>query len=143
MKISLQYIAGFFDGEGSIGVYKTSGKNNWHLRTQLAQNKSNNSTRIMEYLKNRYGGNISIQITLSNKNKYNWQLNSNKCAKFLKDIEPYLVLKKKQAQIAIKWQLSRPSVTRNSKGQIQLSFPEDLKKAKRVSIKLKQLKANP
>lgn len=33
------YIAGFFDGEGSIGIYK-NGRGMHYLRTQLTQNSS-------------------------------------------------------------------------------------------------------
>jgi len=33
-KITLQYIAGFFDGEGSVGIYyRQKSKDRFHLRT--------------------------------------------------------------------------------------------------------------
>ena len=34
--LKVEYIAGFFDGEGSIGIYKMHGKS-YYLRTQLTQ----------------------------------------------------------------------------------------------------------
>ena len=79
-EISLAYIAGFFDGEGSIGIYKNSNKSTpgYGLRTQLVQNKRLGSTKLMKFLKDKFGGNLSEQITISGDTKYNWQLNAEK-----------------------------------------------------------------
>ncbi|KVP96676.1 hypothetical protein WJ96_05465 [Burkholderia ubonensis] len=37
---------------------------------------------------------------------------------------PHLILKRLQAEIAIRWHKSRPKLTRNAKGQIQSHAPE-------------------
>ena len=116
-QVKIEYIAGFFDGEGSVGLYKTG--NSYYLRSQLTQNKSELSDKLFEYLRNKYGGSIGKQNTLSGKVKYNWQLNSEKAYFFLKEIEPHLVLKKEQAQISIKWFEQKIAKTRNAKGQIE------------------------
>lgn len=119
-KITLQYIAGFFDGEGSIGIYyRWKAKDGFHLRTQLTNNKNKQAQKLMEYLKDRFGGNISEQITLSGNIKYNWQLNSYKAAYFLKQIESYLIFKKDQAIIVTNWQEQRPKPFRDKRGRIQ------------------------
>lgn len=113
---SLGYIAGFFDGEGSIGIYK-SGSGSFYLRTQLTQNVSTLSTALLEDICARWGGNLSVQKT-SHGEKYNWQLNGKRAAKFLSDIVQELYLKKDQAEIAILWQESRPKKSRDDTGKI-------------------------
>jgi hypothetical protein len=40
------YIAGIFDGEGSIGIYRYFG-NKYVLRTQFTQNKNHISTKLV------------------------------------------------------------------------------------------------
>ena len=137
--ITLEYIAGFFDGEGSIGVYyskKTQDK--FHLRTQLTQNQSKKSDLLMRSLVGRFQGNVSEQITLSGNVKYNWQLNSDLAATFLEAIMPYLLFKKDQAEIAIAWQKQRPKPTRDKQGRIcvkrRRSVEFDIKVAKLVSL---------
>jgi hypothetical protein len=139
MGITIQYIAGFFDGEGSIGIYFSS-KGGCSLRTQLTQNKSKESKLIVDYLQKGYGGNISEQKTLSQGIKYNWQLNAKKCSIFLEKIEPYLILKKKQAHLAILWQAQRPERVRDSRGRIILTRPTNKNLDKNVSILLKKMK---
>lgn len=125
MEYTKQYIAGFFDGEGSIGVYSRN-QRGFHLRTQLTQNKSKNIKQLMEYLLSQYGGNLSEQATLSGGIKYNWQLNADKAVVFLEEISPFLILKKNQADIAIWWQKQRPARIRNKKGQIVLKKKVDV-----------------
>ena len=140
MEITKQYIAGFFDGEGSIGIYFNSSKKGCSLRTQLTQNKDIYSTVLMGFLKENYQGNISEQKTLSGGIKYNWQLNAEKSSLFLQDIEPYLIIKKRQAQLVILWQKQRPKRIRDNKGRIALSKVANRKLDKKISNILKQMK---
>lgn len=136
---SLEYIAGFFDGEGSVGVY-TYGRNKpYALRTQIAQNKNELSTKLFLYLKSRFGGNITEQKTLSGNIKYNWQLNAEKACEFLKIIEPFMHIKKEQAKIAIKWQTEKPKVFRDEKGRLRCD--RNVSEDSRVANKLKELKS--
>lgn len=140
-KITLQYIAGFFDGEGSIGIYyRQKTKDRFHLRTQLTNNKNKDTQKLMTYLMDKFGGNLSEQITLSGRVKYNWQLNSDKAVYFLKKIEPYLIFKKDQAIIAINWQEQRPKPIRDSRGRIQVKRKRTVDFDVKVSRLVKALK---
>jgi len=140
-KTTLQYIAGFFDGEGSIGIYyRQRTKDRFHLRTQLTNNKNKDAQRLMTYLMNKFGGNLSEQITLSGRVKYNWQLNSDRAIYFLRKIEPYLIFKKDQAIIAINWQEQRPPLVRDKKGRIQTKRKRTVEFDIKVSRLIKALK---
>lgn len=118
--LSVAYIAGFFDGEGSIGVYhgvKNGRSVRFHLRTQVTQNCSGESTSLNE-LRGMYGGNCSVMDKTASRHAYNWQLNGHGAAHFLESILPYLRLKRDQAQFAVAWQRKRPPVIRNARGHV-------------------------
>ena len=141
LEITKQYIAGFFDGEGSIGIYSRKGRYNGAcLRTQLTQNKTSESLFILSFLKNKYGGNLSEQKTLSNSIKYNWQLNPKGVPLFLKDIMPYLILKKTQAQLALYWAENRPKVKRDGHGRVVKFAGNEVEFTNKVIKAMKSLK---
>jgi len=140
-RITLQYIAGFFDGEGSIGIYHHGKiKQGFHLRTQLTNNQNKNTEKLMSYLVDKFGGNLSEQVTLSGKTRYNWQLNSDKAIFFLRKIEPYLILKKDQAIIVINWQEQRPERVRDDRGRIQVKRKRTINFDIKVARLIKALK---
>lgn len=139
--ITLQYIAGLFDGEGSIGIYyRQKTKDRFHLRTQFTNNKDKNTQKLMTWLMDKFGGNLSEQITLSGNIKYNWQLNSDKAVYFLQKIKPYLIFKKDQAIIAINWQKQRPKPIRDNRGRIQVRRKRTVDFDIKVSRLMKALK---
>jgi hypothetical protein len=153
VRVSIEYIAGFFDGEGSIGIYSRKDRTGgFCLTTQLTQNVSNEVIQIIFSLQHTYGGNVSYQKTLSGNTKVNWQLSSNKAMEFLKVIEPHLILKREQALIAINFQENRQPVTRDSNGRIRglseesiLSYvkaAEQIKKLKHPSQNIDEVMAN-
>jgi len=140
-EITKQYIAGFFDGEGCIGVYHRKNRG-FHLRTQLTQNKTAKSEIILNYLLNKYGGNLEEQITNSKKIKYNWQLSSKNAMKLLEDIKPHLIIKKDQAEIALAWQKQRPKIVKDEKGRFAYKEPISLELDIKVSNLIKNMNKN-
>ena len=144
VRISLQYIAGLFDGEGSIGIYRCHG-GRYLLRTQLVQNMYPEAKKVFGWLMGHYGGNASPQPTLSNKTNFNWQLNAHIALVFLEDIYPYLNLKKQEAKLAILWQRKRPVPTRDPRTGWYVRYPADKvdKKVANLLKKLKQTKRTP
>lgn len=144
MELDTAYIAGFFDGEGSVGIYRGTYKGkfvNYRMRTQLVQNKSSLSEKMFECLSKKFGGTYTLAKT-THGYKYNWQLGTNNAVEFLKQIAPYLVLKKEQVDVAIVWQLSRPEVVRWADGVTRYAVLPDEKFDYRVSQLLKFLKKN-
>lgn len=131
--INKQYIAGFFDGEGSIGIY-TTGKKSLHLRVQLVQGYA--GYNILHELKSRFGGNLSKAKSISGNDKFNWQLNSQPAMQFLIWLEPKLQLKKDQARIGIIWEQTRPKMSRDVRGRVVPIKPDniDLKAADTLKL---------
>jgi len=142
--VDLSYIAGFFDGEGSIGVYHHVNRGvqtGFHLRVQLRQNKTDLSSRLFDELVARYGGCISAFSTRSGKVGLSWQIGSSKAVRFLREIEPHLILKKDQARLAVSWQEGRIPAYRDERGRISSHSKEIRNRDLAVSDALKMLKS--
>lgn len=117
--MDISYLAGFFDGEGCIGLYcpKKTGRY-YALRTQLVQNSNIFSDKLFTELQSKYGGYIGRKKTSSGKIKLNWVLSNAPCGKLLIDILPHLIFKKEQAVLAMEWLKHRPPLKRDSRGRI-------------------------
>ena len=94
------YTAGIIDGEGCISIGCKKGKE-YALNVQVV----NTNYDLMEYLKKIWGGGIAKHTTDMEKWKdsYMWTLSLTNLSRFLKEIIPYLKLRKKQAEIGIKF----------------------------------------
>lgn len=100
-----QYIAGFFDGEGSVSIAtnhtKTSRKN-YYLKVQIA----NTFKDLLDQIKDNYGGYIweVKKKTSHHKQSYVWVVVSRQAERFLTDILPHLLIKKPQALLGLEFQ---------------------------------------
>src|SRR6266487_5799279 len=103
--ITKQYIAGFFDGEGSVSIAKrrrytdkiTEGYAQvYALEVGIGQV---DDLGLFDYLISTYGG----SKVLSKKGRGCWvfKVYSRPAARFLEDILPYLIIKREQAICAL------------------------------------------
>lgn len=103
------WAAGFFDGEGCVGVYvlPPSPVRKLH-RVTLVVNAANTDRRPLELLK-RFGGTHFVSWKSGRPGQrivYRWQIQGQQAYLFLLAVLPYLVVKKEQAELAIKfWEL--------------------------------------
>ena len=89
MKVSKQYIAGLFDGEGYVSFKKIKGKNYRKYRIVIV----NQYKGILDVLKLKYGG--YIYKNANKKECWNWEMYKKETIKnFFKEIYPYLIIKK-------------------------------------------------
>lgn len=104
-----EYLAGFFDGEGSIGVYSSKTYSGYYyLRVQLVQKDGALARTLLNECVALYGGGISYLNSPSRPSPgINWQLNGKKAANLLAVLLPFLVLKREQAIIAIAYQAQK------------------------------------
>jgi hypothetical protein len=104
MKLSRQYMAGFFDGEGCVNMART--RASVFPRVLI----TNTNREILEQFQRQYGGDInSIPHRRKNwKPGWFWRLQWAGAIKFLEDILPWLVVKEAQALTAIAWQAAAP-----------------------------------
>lgn len=96
----IPYLAGFFDGEGTISIshYKRDG-GGYQLQIAVSQNER----APLEIFQTRFGGKIYSQKWEKVKRAfYSWQLtNREEKRVFLEAVSPFLIVKKREAEIAL------------------------------------------
>jgi len=106
---SLEYIAGFLDADGTIGVSKTKcSTTRTGVRYSLRLSLSNTSKEVLELIQNTLpkGRIIKLELKKPRKWKTNWQLGFSglNAKEVLHKLMPYLVIKHPQAELALKFQ---------------------------------------
>lgn len=110
IRISTEYIAGFFDGEGSIGIKRTnreSGISSYTLQVQVCQV----NPVVLFYLKEKYGG--SVQVHQNNERSrpaHHWTIWADKALAFIQEIQPHLLIKYEQAALAVEFMRIRKEI---------------------------------
>ena|SRR3990167_4851389 len=95
----LAYMAGIFDGEGSVGIYSNGHRNTVFLRLQVA----NTSLLLMEWLEERFGGSVYTRnVKDLYQQRYDWQMRSREAAVLLETLLPFVLIKKAQAEVALR-----------------------------------------
>lgn len=104
---SIEWLAGFFDGEGSIGVYpRNYSRDKTHcyyvLVVSLAQSGKIGKT-ICDKLQNIYGGTVYLGKSKT-KPQWKWNISADKAQNFLYVLKPYLINKKEEAELGFVFQ---------------------------------------
>ncbi len=123
---TLAYLAGIVDGEGSICIYRH--KSRTSRAGQMKVVISNTKRELLEFVQSYFGGSISMTNShLKNPRKqpcYQWIVASQKALHFLEAIEPFLRIKKLQAQIAIQYQYQRRNKGGHSLSEAECAVAE-------------------
>lgn len=143
----LAYAAGLIDGEGCICIYRKKIRNgkyagilkNYHLQVIVTQKDG----KIIDWLLGNFGGSVYLHWKGTNTGySHEWVLNYQKAAKFLKQILPFLIHKKTQAEIAIRFQ-ERINIGKMHLNEYELSirdkFYQDIGALKKIYTYSKQL----
>lgn len=103
------YLAGLFDGEGTLGirVYRKKGKTPSHY---LGVCVGNTHKGVIEWLVKTLGGSFHVDKSYLKRGGnivYKWTITGNTAARFLIEVKPYLLIKSKQAELALYFQKNR------------------------------------
>ncbi len=105
-KLSIEYIAGLVDGDGSIriGLNNKKGRNMWESSISV----DNTHRGVLERLMEELGGTIvtmkkRITIERGLRADYRWRLNGKKAVPLLKQLLPHLIVKKEQVELLIEF----------------------------------------
>ena len=107
------YLAGVIDADGCIGIYRNG------TGTKLILQISSSSTKLMNWLVARLGKNIITYQPQNPKRQLvrNWIIRGSEAKAVLAQVSPYLIIKRKQAKLAIEYpiygkgQRSNPTMT--------------------------------
>jgi hypothetical protein len=91
------YAAGFFDGEGSIQITPPRKTKGFALHVSVAQSEQ----ATLGWLCMTWGGSVGPH---GRPGVFVWRIHAAAAGRFLVDIEPYLRIKRQQAQLAIAFQ---------------------------------------
>jgi LAGLIDADG endonuclease len=113
-KVSWSYLAGLFDGEGTFSIYQNNGNYHTTVSGEVKQYNftnsrveiTNTSIELMEWLVQNFGGVYYThrRTKVIHKIAYSWRPKGKKnTEELILGILPYLVIKKKQANIVLQY----------------------------------------
>jgi len=135
-KIELAYLAGFFDGEGYVGILKRNRNPKWNPEYWLQVSIGQKDAEILEYLMKEFGGHFH---TVKRDGSFMWLASHGTAYNLLKYIEPYVRYKKPQVQLALEFQEQMIEANR-SRQKNKLIPSEEIEKREWYHQELKRLK---
>ena len=96
------YVAGIWDGEGTVSIGRVASSQNYShsLMVQI----SNTNEDLINLLLERIGGKAQRRERQENwRTCYAWQIYADNAEAFLRAVQPYVVIKKEQVEVALKF----------------------------------------
>ena len=97
MKLSNQWIAGFFDGEGSVSILRR--KRGGFIEHMLAIQLGQNDRTPLDMVCAQFEGSVCNSKTPSG--CWRWRAHGGTAEKFLKAIRPHSIVKREQISLAL------------------------------------------
>ena len=139
--LDIAYLAGFFDGEGHVGIDTRASKArahhhpSYHLKVTISQVESDETMMILNHLRDQYGGSIYIKDNSVRNSKWRraaeWTVVARGAARFLQDIHPHVILKRAQVDVAIAFQARR--LPQGQRGNTEARVAADLADKQTIS----------
>ena len=129
-QLFLAWAAGFFDGEGCVIVEISKEKRCRHgFRTALHATVTQTSLPCLELFLKRFGGSIKTSDAKTPNGRrwavqYTWVVRNENAAIFLREIQPYTVVKREQINVALKYPLTAPNGKKY--GNLGNPIPDDV-----------------
>lgn len=105
--LSPEYVAGFFDGEGTVGIglsMDITRSGTWRPRHRLYVRIGSTNLPILEMLKHQFGGSIhAYKLKIGHAPAWGWALGPADSVNFLRTIRPFLILKAAEADLAFEF----------------------------------------
>ncbi len=94
--ISIEWLAGFIDGEGHIKRYNLKngrGERHWTTCIVVVQSVVNDGERVLRDIKAQYGGTISCQTKFTTNAVWRLDIRGSKADRLLEQLNPHLRIK--------------------------------------------------
>ncbi|SRR6266566_5746980 len=103
----IAYLAGLFDGEGSVNIFKQPKRKDMTVPAYFIEISIGNTHKgVLQWVLEKFGGRLSHnaeQYTKRNHRTWRWRASSNDAYEVLVAMLPYLTVKKEQAKLAIEF----------------------------------------
>jgi len=101
------YVAGFFDGEGSIGIVHCNRRKEGYGTFRLLIGFTNTDLRVLTWIRDAIGGgHLSHKYRVSSRHKLAWELRISErktCKRLLEAMLPYLKIKRERVELGIQF----------------------------------------
>jgi len=96
------YIAGLFDGEGSVAIYRENSRLKYNSFLYMAT-ITNTNREVLDYVQHLLGGSITTEdrTPIKNKTCHRWVLKSDKACEFFHMVHEFSIIKKRELEIAM------------------------------------------
>ena len=103
-KPSLEWIAGFFDGEGCVCTVRPSSSGPRHKSRLLIVSITQADRTPLDDLREMFGGYVGCQKPKAGQNQavFSWKVSAQKAENFLRAVQPYCRVKHQQIEAALK-----------------------------------------
>ena len=125
-KIEKAYLAGFFDGEGSCGLYVSTGytdkngdKHHYHYTRAYIGNTDKGIPQMCHQL---FGGSLATEQPPKGLLVYKWYVTGKRADDFLKAIVPFLKQKEYRAKRLLEYYAKRKMLSWEDREKIRLEF---------------------
>jgi hypothetical protein len=142
-ELELAYLAGFFDGEGSVGIYNTSNRRRATRGFQMKVTVSQTDPLILNEIKEHFGGTLLVcrDKAATVRTCWQWTASSLIAAAFLRAVLPHLRQKREQAELALQFQAelakqSRGHAVTPESTTIRVGLAERLKALKWQEVRM-------
>jgi hypothetical protein len=97
----LPYAAGFFDGEGCVGIYGSRKR----LTLRVCTSVANTDKAVIDMFVSRWGGGIRVMAPRKSNHRtlYTWRTNTAAAIAVLRELRPFLVVKAEQVDCALEF----------------------------------------
>jgi len=130
----LAYFAGIVDGEGHISILKSKPKQSrWTPTYRLRIGVGNVSEALIRWIAERFGGCYHKRTFKRWQPIYEWEAATGDAADILRAIRPHMIVKTRQADVALSFLALRNTRSHATKGrrgfervpQVELAFREE------------------
>lgn len=134
--VSIEYLAGIIDGEGTIGINITQNQSIGTPRLHI----TNTNLNLLKTIQKQYGGKICSRGKNKHPEKWKegfqlyWTLKDG-LLKLLKQVYPYLIIKKEQCELSIFYIIGKES-PESIKWHL---IPKEIERRKWIMSLIKQL----
>ena len=138
----LAYAAGIIDGEGCIRIVVRKPRNRRSTQHSLILQVAQKDGILMDWLYGNFGGMVYLKNKRTDGSDwiYEWRVMERKAAEVLKQVMPFLTVKKRQAELGLRFQTHKTGAGNYGDGRYKPLSEHELKLREKLAQEISQAK---